>query len=63
RQRIVGNMEAAPAHHAFKIDVKHQSNGPQSDAYDVGGACADLVNRNMSNSATCTIAALKRSWR
>ncbi|MET4424272.1 hypothetical protein ABIB87_006882, partial [Bradyrhizobium sp. JR18.2] len=31
--RIVGNMEAAPAHHAFKIDVKHQSNGPQSYAY------------------------------
>ncbi|MCK1591732.1 hypothetical protein IVB04_32255 [Bradyrhizobium sp. 169] len=31
-------MEAAPAHHAFKIDVKHQSNGPQSDAYDKGKA-------------------------
>ena len=26
-------MEAAPAHHAFKIDVKHQPNGPQSYAY------------------------------
>ncbi|MET4520063.1 hypothetical protein ABIB81_009422, partial [Bradyrhizobium sp. I1.7.5] len=35
--RIVGNMEAAPAHHAFKIDVKHQSNGPQSYAYDQVG--------------------------
>jgi hypothetical protein len=26
-------MEAAAAHHALKIDVKRQSNGPQSYAY------------------------------
>jgi hypothetical protein len=33
-------MEAAPAHHALKVDVKRQSKGPQSYAY---GPTADLA--------------------
>jgi hypothetical protein len=49
RQRIVGKLEAASAHHAVKIDVKRQSKGPLSYAYD------ELASSHLTPPRTCLV--------
>src|SRR5262249_29460005 len=49
RQRIIRKVDASPAQAAIKVDVKRQSKGPQSYAYNLRGPSQKFYDHQRGN--------------